>query len=157
MTPFCQMWFWVLLKNIFLFYAFPQFGFGVSCVSGRVKFKLKLQWRRYERAALCWVVTARLDNLNLLYSGSAFLGAGRKISVFIPPLPSPEGAASWCPLRRVQAVHGCQAPGRGKTQLHVPVPNPGWSLRCRGGVTRAGLDPPTGFFITILFFSVCQC
>lgn len=59
---------------------FPQFGFGVSCVSGRVKFKLKLQWKKYGQAALCSAVTAWLDNVHFLHSGSAFLGLGRNIA-----------------------------------------------------------------------------
>lgn len=46
---FCQIWFSVLLKLNLLFHVFSQMGFtrsGVSCVSGRVKLKLKLQGKQ---------------------------------------------------------------------------------------------------------------
>lgn len=42
----------------------------------RLKFTLKLQWKKCEQAALCSAVKAWL-NFTLLQSGSVFLGVGK--------------------------------------------------------------------------------
>lgn len=98
-------------KKYLLFYAFPQFGFGVSCVSGRVKFKLKLWWKKYEQPALHSAAKARLSNFNLLHSGSSWKWERRSLLFNSAPY-SPAGATSWHPLQRVQMTRGCQASGR---------------------------------------------